>query len=165
MQDFRNEIVFRLQPDEAAYVKLLVKNPGLEMGAEVSEMELDYKTRYPGVVIPGNSTFTILITIQVLFLLDFQFLNAFLLRCADAYSRLILEALRGDQQHFLRRDELRAAWAIFDTLLHEIDDGEVPVHEYERGTRGPSQSDELLASLGYRRPVAYQWVKRNIQNQ
>jgi glucose-6-phosphate 1-dehydrogenase len=50
----RNEIVIRLQPDEAAYVKLLVKSPGLEMGLEVSEMELDYRTRYPGVVIPGE---------------------------------------------------------------------------------------------------------------
>lgn len=53
-QDLRNEIVIRLQPDEAAYVKLLVKKPGLELGVEVSEMELDYKTRYPGVVIPGE---------------------------------------------------------------------------------------------------------------
>lgn len=81
---------------------------------------------------------------------------------SDAYSRLILEALRGDQQHFLRRDELRAAWAIFDNLLQQIDNGEVPVHEYERGTRGPPQADELLASLGYRRPTAYQWVKKAI---
>ena len=27
----------------------------------------------------------------------------------------------GDQQHFVRRDELRAAWAIFTPVLHAID--------------------------------------------
>jgi glucose-6-phosphate 1-dehydrogenase len=39
----------------------------------------------------------------------------------------------GDQQHFVRRDELRAAWAIFTPLLHAIDKGEVPVEPYEAG--------------------------------
>jgi len=97
------------------------------MGTEISELELDYRQRYPNVVIP------------------------------DAYSRLILEALRGDQQHFLRRDELRAAWAIFTPLLHAIDDGKVPLHKYEFGGRGPAEADDLLARIGYRRPTAYSW--------
>jgi hypothetical protein len=34
-------------------------------------------------------------------------------------------ACSGDQQHFVRRDELRAAWQIFTPLLHAIDRGEV----------------------------------------
>lgn len=29
------------------------------------------------------------------------------LRIPDAYERLILDAIRGDQQHFVRRDELQ----------------------------------------------------------
>ncbi len=37
-----------------------------------------------------------------------------------------MRAYVGDQQHFVRRDELRAAWAIFTPLLHEIDAGRVP---------------------------------------
>ena len=40
---------------------------------------------------------------------------------------------RGDQQHFVRRDELRAAWAIFTPLLHAIDAGKVPLHSYAYG--------------------------------
>jgi glucose-6-phosphate 1-dehydrogenase len=63
----------RLQPDEAIYMKLAVKQPGLEMQPVVSEMDLSYKQRYQGADIP------------------------------DAYERLILDAIRGDQQHFVRR--------------------------------------------------------------
>jgi glucose-6-phosphate 1-dehydrogenase len=51
----RNEIVVRLQPDEAIYAKLTVKTPGLEMGTAISELDLDYKRRYPGTEIPDVS--------------------------------------------------------------------------------------------------------------
>lgn len=63
----------RLQPDEAIYMKIVVKKPGLEMDTIVSELDLSYKARYSGTYIP------------------------------DAYERLILDAIRGDQQHFVRR--------------------------------------------------------------
>lgn len=109
-----------------------MKSPGLDMGTEMSEMDLDYRRRFPGVVIP------------------------------DAYSRLILEAIRGDQQHFLRRDELRAAWSIFTPLLTEIDDGNVPVYQYEFGSRGPPQADDLLQLAGFRRTVDYVWSSRHL---
>ena len=124
----RNEIVLRLQPDEAIYAKIVVKSPGLDMGTEVSEMDLDYRRRYPGAVIP------------------------------DAYSRLILEAVRGDQQHFLRRDELRAAWNIFTPLLHQIDRGEVPIHECKFGSRLEKELRKELRKSGIQfRPESYKW--------
>ena len=63
----------RLQPDEAIYMKIVVKKPGLEMESIVSELDLSYKQRYGDTYIP------------------------------DAYERLILDAIRGDQQHFVRR--------------------------------------------------------------
>lgn len=128
----RNEIVVRLQPDEAIYIKLMVKEPGLELSPAISELDLDYRRRYPGVVIP------------------------------DAYSRLILECLRGDQQHFLRRDELRAAWAVFTPLLQQIDAGNVPVHPYPYGSRGPTAAGELMEKAGYIRPKHYTWTERHL---
>ncbi|GIL45941.1 hypothetical protein Vafri_3047 [Volvox africanus] len=100
----RNELVIRFQPGEAIYAKMVVKKPGLEMNYEMSELDLSYPERYKGVVIP------------------------------DAYERLILDCIRGDQQHFVRRDELRAAWAIFTPLLHAVDAGAVQIHPYPYGT-------------------------------
>mgnify|MGYP002633870815 FL=1 len=75
----------------------------------------------------------------------------------DAYERLLLDAVRGDQQHFVRRDELRAAWALFDPLLAATDAGELPVHKYPAGSRGPKEADELAARHGYVRNAGYEW--------
>jgi len=123
----RNEFVMRLQPGEAVYAKMVVKKPGLDMAAELSELDLSYSERYSGVVIP------------------------------DAYERLILDCIRGDQQHFVRRDELRAAWAIFTPLLHAVDAGEVDPLPYAYGSRGPAAADALLAEAGYVRTRGYVW--------
>jgi hypothetical protein len=75
-----NELVMRLQPDEAVYMKTNVKSPGLKTKPLTSELDLTYGDRY------GDE-------------------NMF-----DAYTRLILEVIRGRQATFVRDDELRAAW-------------------------------------------------------
>ncbi|CAL5371700.1 unnamed protein product [Camellia sinensis] len=124
----RNEIVIRLQPSEAIYMKVTVKQPGLEMSTIQSELDLSYQQRYHGVTIP------------------------------EAYERLILDTIRGDQQHFVRRDELKAAWEIFTPLLHRIDNGEVKPIPYRPGSRGPEEADQLLERAGYVLTHGYSWV-------
>ena len=58
---------------------------------------------------------------------------------------------------FCRRDELRAAWAIFTPLLHQVDAGRVPLHPYPYGSRGPAEADELLARAGFVKNREYKW--------
>jgi glucose-6-phosphate 1-dehydrogenase len=48
----RNELVMRLQPAEAIYLKMTVKQPGLEMQASQSELDLSYRERYQEIDIP-----------------------------------------------------------------------------------------------------------------
>ena len=67
----RNELVLRLQPDEAVYMKVNVKTPGLSLEMTQSEMDLTYSSRYKGVFSP------------------------------DAYTRLILDAMKGSQAAFV----------------------------------------------------------------
>lgn len=124
----RNEFVIRLQPLEAIYMKLTVKQPGLEMSTVQSELDLSYGQRYQGFTIP------------------------------EAYERLILDTIRGDQQHFVRRDELKAAWEIFTPLLHRIDNGEMKPIPYKPGSRGPAEADELLSKSGYVQTHGYIWI-------
>jgi glucose-6-phosphate 1-dehydrogenase len=69
----------------------------------------------------------------------------------------LFNARRGDQQHFVRRDELRAAWSIFTPLLHGIDRGEISPQRYPYGSRGPADQDGFLADSGYLRSVRYIW--------
>ncbi|RYR74881.1 hypothetical protein HN51_021230 [Arachis hypogaea] len=63
----------------------------------------------------------------------------------DAYENLILDTIRGDQQQFVRRDELE----IFTPLLHRIDRGEFKPLPYEAYGYGPKEAFELLRKAGY----------------
>lgn len=126
-QDLRNELVIRVQPDEAVYMKMAMKKPGLDMDTIMTELDLTYKQRYSESYIP------------------------------DAYERLILDAITGDQQHFVRRDELKAAWKAFTPILHAIDNGEVMVDRYPAGSRGPPAADAMISKAGFRKNKGYKW--------
>ena len=45
---------------------------------------------------------------------------------------------------FVRDDELKHAWKLFDPLLEAIDKKTIPVHIYPRGSRGPPQGDHMV---------------------
>lgn len=48
---------------------------------------------------------------------------------------------------FVRDDELKHAWKLFDPLLEAIDNKSIPVHIYPRGSRGPPQGDHMVTSF------------------
>ncbi|KAL8200777.1 hypothetical protein R6Q57_012116 [Mikania cordata] len=108
--------------------EIRVKQPGLEMTTVQSELDLSYGQRYQETIIP------------------------------EAYERLILDTIRGDQQHFVRRDELKAAWEIFTPLLHRIDRGEMKSLPYKPGSRGPEEADKLAEKAGYVQTHGYIWI-------
>ncbi|KAJ3129674.1 Glucose-6-phosphate 1-dehydrogenase [Nowakowskiella sp. JEL0407] len=124
----RNELVIRVQPDEAVYMKMMTKMPGLSSGTTISELDLSYNKRFKELVIP------------------------------DAYESLILDVLKGDKSNFVRDDELDAAWKIFTPILHEIDAGGLTPEPYVFGTRGPKSLDSFVQKHGYHRPAGYDYA-------
>lgn len=42
----RNELVFRVQPGEAVYMKLMSKKPGMLFDCEVTDLDFTYGSRY-----------------------------------------------------------------------------------------------------------------------
>ena len=94
----RDELVVRIQPNEAIYLKINTKRPG-EMGYSIEETELDltYNQRYQGVKLP------------------------------DAYERLILDVFMGSKINFVRSDELQEAWRIVDPILAQIDNRKLSI--------------------------------------
>ncbi len=60
------------------------------------------------------------------------------------YERLLGDALAGDATLFARQDVVEAAWAIVDPVIH----GPSPMFEYEPGSWGPPQADQLVAEVG-----------------
>jgi glucose-6-phosphate 1-dehydrogenase len=66
-------------------------------------------------------------------------------RRAEAYERLLMDVIKGRLTHFMRRDELEAAWAWVDPILAgwaELDDKPRP---YSAGSWGPAASSALMA--------------------
>lgn len=123
----RNELVMRVQPNEAVYLKMVTKRPGLAADPFIADLDLSYRERFEGVVIP------------------------------DAYESLLLDILQGEQQNFVRADELSEAWRIVTPILHEIEQSHVKPILYPFGTRGPKEADEWLERLGYKRSKQEYW--------
>ncbi|HUM13924.1 MAG TPA: glucose-6-phosphate dehydrogenase [Myxococcaceae bacterium] len=63
---------------------------------------------------------------------------------ADAYERLLTDAMNGDATLFVRQDAVEAAWAIVEPVLGNV----TPLHFYEEGSWGPRDAERLAADLG-----------------
>ena len=69
-------------------------------------------------------------------------------RRAEAYERLLMDVIKGRLTHFMRRDELEAAWKWVDPILQvwsTLDDKPKP---YPAGSWGPAASSALMARDG-----------------
>ena len=63
----------------------------------------------------------------------------------DAYERLLLDAIHGDATLFARKDEIEVAWGIVGPLLRSSQKrGRARLHLYEKGSWGPTESDEFI---------------------
>jgi len=118
-----NVLVIRLQPNEGMNLMVMIKEPG-----------------------PGGMRLT-----QVP--LDMSFAEALGEEGADipdAYERLIMDVIRGNQTLFMRGDEVEAAWAWADPIIQAWErKGDKP-RSYEPGTSGPEDALMLLHRDGRR---------------
>ena len=62
----------------------------------------------------------------------------------DAYERLLRDAMNGDPTLFAREDAVEAEWRIVAPILT----GATAPHEYEVGTWGPVEADQLIDRSG-----------------
>jgi len=65
-----------------------------------------------------------------------------------AYERLLLDALRGDQTLFVRRDEVEAAWTFVDGVADAWDEADLAPRPYPAGSWGPPGAFALIERTG-----------------
>jgi glucose-6-phosphate 1-dehydrogenase len=69
----------------------------------------------------------------------------------EAYERVLGDAMAGDTTLFARQDYVEEAWRIVDPVLK----ADTPLHEYEKGTWGPSEVDKMVSPAGgWQNPIA-----------
>ncbi|NVK57876.1 MAG: glucose-6-phosphate dehydrogenase [Alteromonadaceae bacterium] len=114
-----NKLVIRLQPDEGVEITVMNKVPGLTssgaMDLQKSKLNLSFSEEFSEERIP------------------------------DAYEKLLLEVMLGNQALFVRRDEIEQAWTWVDSILAAWRNTNEPAEPYQAGTWGPVASIGLLA--------------------
>lgn len=113
-----NKLVIRLQPDEGVKLSLMIKEPG------------------PGGLRLRESS------------LDMTFAETFGGRHPDAYERLLMDVVRGNQTLFMRRDEIEAAWRWVDPIIQAWNDSGTSPRPYHAGSWGPSAAVALVEREG-----------------
>ena len=121
--EHRNQLAIQLQPNEGITMNVTIKEPG-----------------------PGGMR---LVDVP----LDMTFAEALGPEAGDppdAYERLIMDVIRGNQTLFMRGDEVEAAWAWTDPIIEGWEArGDVP-KPYDSGSTGPADSDRLMERDGRR---------------
>ena len=80
--------------------------------------------------------------------MDFMYGGAFRMELPEAYERLILDAMLGDQTLFTRSDEVEEQWAIVDAIVAGWARDRPAFPNYAAGTWGPVAADELIRRDG-----------------
>lgn len=117
-----NALIIRLQPDEGITLRMTIKDPG-PGGMRLTEVPLD---------------------------MTFAEALGEAAEVPDAYERLIMDVIRGDQTLFMRGDEVEAAWEWADPIIAGwSDDGQKP-SLYDTGGSGPEDALMLMHRDGRR---------------
>ena len=112
-----NKLTIRLQPDEGVELQIMNKIPGIASQMQIHENKLD---------LSFSDTY------------DNE-------RVIDAYERLILEVVNGNQALFVRRDEVEAAWNWADGIIEAWKESNDKPKPYAAGSWGPVSSISLIA--------------------
>ena len=86
--------------------------------------------------------------------MEFRYGTSFGVEPPEAYERLLLDCMVGDQALFTRGDEVEASWRWISRVHEAWAASSSDVERYEAGTWGPEEADRLLARDGHqwRRP-------------
>jgi glucose-6-phosphate 1-dehydrogenase len=82
--------------------------------------------------------------------MDFLYGSSFAGDSPEAYERLLLDAMLGDNTLFIRGDEVEHSWRLITPLLHYWANSPAPhLPNYEANTWGPGEADQLIARAGH----------------
>ncbi len=76
--------------------------------------------------------------------LDFNYSQVFGTTIPDAYERLLLDCMLGDQTLFIRSDVIAASWRLFTPVLEAWQNNQTPLYHYKSGGEGPEEANCLF---------------------
>ncbi len=80
--------------------------------------------------------------------MNLSYKNIFGVDMPQAYQRLLLDCMLGDQTLFTRTDDVEATWQLLTPILQAWREGESAPHEYPSGSESFAEADRLIESDG-----------------
>jgi len=81
--------------------------------------------------------------------MDFNYGSSFGVRTPTAYETLLLDAMAGDATLYTRQDMVEASWQVVQPILDYWGAGKFNFPNYDAGSWGPRESDDMLARRGH----------------
>jgi glucose-6-phosphate 1-dehydrogenase len=66
----------------------------------------------------------------------------------EAYERLLLDCMLGDQTLFTRQDDVEVSWKLLEPVLQAWENGQSTPYEYKAGSESFPQADRLIEPDG-----------------
>ncbi len=80
--------------------------------------------------------------------MSFSYREIFGGQAPEAYQRLLLDCMVGDQTLFTRADDVETAWRLLTPVLQAWHNSSLPPYEYRAGSESFGQADELIERDG-----------------
>ena len=81
--------------------------------------------------------------------MDFNYGSSFGERSPSAYETLLVDVMTGDPTLYTRQDMVEASWKVVQPILDVWQKQKFHFPNYDAGTWGPKESDEMLARQGH----------------
>lgn len=81
--------------------------------------------------------------------MSFSYQDVFGVKQPEAYQRLLLDVMTGDQTLFMRFDTLEATWKLLDHVLKNWEGNDQALASYEAGCQSFPEADELISRMGH----------------
>jgi glucose-6-phosphate 1-dehydrogenase len=81
--------------------------------------------------------------------MDFNYGSSFGERTPTAYETLLVDAMAGDPTLYTRQDMVEASWQVVEPILEVWQNKKCNSPNYDAGSWGPKNSDEMLARQGH----------------
>jgi glucose-6-phosphate 1-dehydrogenase len=101
----RDKLTFQIQPSEGISLDLVVKEPGIESNMKHEMMDFKYDHSFK----------------------DYEFI--------DAYERVLLDAISGDQSLFASDQEVIETWRVLQPVLEAWQASDAHLHIYKAGSK------------------------------
>ena len=80
--------------------------------------------------------------------MNFSYKSVFLVDMPEAYQRLLLDCMIGDQTLFTRQDDVEVSWRLFTPILQAWEQDESAPYKYPAGSESFAEADRLIESDG-----------------